>query len=119
MATTDDEIIIQGIDFPANIGVPEAERRELQVLQADIVLQPLHAFSTMQDDIAETIDYDAVAKRVRSIAATRPRSLIETLAVDIAETILKEFNAKTVAVEIRKRILPGVQHVGVRCRRSR
>ncbi len=114
MQYCNDEIIIRGIDLPVNVGVPEAERVTQQVLQADISLRPSRDFATMRDDIAMTIDYDAVAKRMRALAASRPRQLIETLAAEMAEVLVTEFGAHSASVELRKRILPGVDHVAVR-----
>ena len=114
-----DEIIIRGIDLPVSIGVPEAERATLQVLLADVSLRPMTAFAEMQDDLAKTIDYDAVTQRLRALAAAHSRCLIETLAAEMAEVVLAEFGAAWVCVELRKRILPGVDHVAVRTTRSR
>ena len=47
----------------------------------------------------------------------RPRKLIETLADDIAETILHEFGLRWIEVTIRKFILPNAEWVSVSTRR--
>jgi dihydroneopterin aldolase len=113
-----DEIILQGIDLPVSIGVPDTERATLQVLKANVRVQPQLAFTQMDDAIERTIDYDALTQRLRALAAARPRHLIETLAAEMAEVIIAEFGAAWVSVELQKRILPGVDHVAVRTTRS-
>jgi dihydroneopterin aldolase len=114
-----DEIRIIGIDLAVHIGVPEEERATLQTLQADVILEMPIRFEDLQDDLASTIDYDAVTKRMRKLASERPRKLIETLAAEMAQCVLTEFGAQRVHIELRKRILPGVDHVAVRLQRNR
>jgi dihydroneopterin aldolase len=112
------EILIQGLDLPVRIGVPEGERASWQVLSADIVMRPRLRFEEMRDDIASTIDYQAVAEAVKALAAARPRQLIETLAAEIAALVIGQFQAATVGVTLRKRILPGTDAVAVRVERT-
>jgi dihydroneopterin aldolase len=76
------------------------------------------------DDVARTISYSDVAKRARAIVEGPPRSLIESVAEEIATTILVEFpRAESVAVTLRKPNAPitGMifDSVAVRVRRSR
>jgi dihydroneopterin aldolase len=110
-----DFIIIKGLEISAHIGVSEDERRNSQRLLVDVVLTPLTAFSAVADDISNTVDYHAVARRVSSIAASRPRRLLETLAREIVDTLLAEFRTRSAEVEIRKFVLPGTEYVAVRC----
>jgi 7,8-dihydroneopterin aldolase/epimerase/oxygenase len=109
-----DEIRIAALRLTTHIGVPEAERAESQVLEADITLRIPARFEAMHDDIAATIDYAAVAARLQELAAERPRRLIETLAAEMAACVLEEFKAAGVSIELRKRILPATDHVAVR-----
>ncbi len=109
-----EEIIIEGLELPTHIGVPDAERVLAQVLRADIVMRPAQSFAQMQEDVARTIDYEAVANHIRLIAAERPRRLIETLATEIADAVQGRFGAAAVSVTLRKRILPGTDAVAVR-----
>lgn len=111
------QIIIKGLEVRAHIGVPDEERRQLQVLLVDLAMETAARFEKMDDDLARTIDYDAAARRIQDLAAHHPRRLIETLAAEIAEMALREFHATRAQVEIRKRILPGTDYVAVRCAR--
>lgn len=113
-----DEIQIIGMDLPVHIGVPDEERVLLQTVQADVIMRMRCPCEDLCDDLASTIDYEAVANRLRSLAAERPRKLVETLAAEIAESVLREFGAAAVTVELRKRILPGVDHVAVKLHRT-
>lgn len=113
-----DQIFIRGLDLPVLIGVPDEERAAWQVLSADVVFTPPMDFHAMNDEIAATLDYQAVANRLRALAAERPRRLIETLAAEMADAVLAEFGATWSRVELRKRILPGTDCVGVCCERG-
>lgn len=113
------EIRIRGLKLECHIGVPDEERATAQTLLVDLTIVPLTAFDELNDDIARTVDYDAVCQRLAAIAGDHPRQLIETLAVDLAWTVVKEFPAAEALVEIRKFILPQTDHVGVAYRARR
>lgn len=112
-----DEILILGLELPVQIGVPDVERAVWQVLHADVTLRPALAFEAMGDDIALTTNYEAVANALKALAASRPRRLIETLAAEMAELVLTSFDARSVIIELRKRILPGTDAVAVHLER--
>ena len=109
-----DEIRIAGLQLQTHIGVPEEERAAPQTLEADVVIRVATRFEDMADDISTTIDYAAAAARLRELAASKPRRLIETLAGEMAECVISEFHAVGVTVDLRKRILPETDHVAVR-----
>jgi dihydroneopterin aldolase len=117
--TSDDLILIEGLELAVHIGVPDEERAAAQVLRADIEMRPGMRFEEMGDEIAKTIDYDAAARRMRALAAERPRRLIETLAAEMVGELIAGFGAVWVRVTLRKRILPGTDAVAVRLERHR
>jgi FolB domain-containing protein len=108
------EILIDSLRVKTWIGVPDAERMEAQEIEIDIRIQPTKSFAEMQDNISLTVDYAAVCQRVSEVAAERPRRLIESLAQEVCEMILKEFAATSAEVKIRKFILPETRYVAVR-----
>ena len=114
MSPSLDEIRISALRLPTFIGVPDEERAESQTLEADIIIRTFGRFESMNDAIASTIDYAAVAARLQELAGERPRRLIETLAADMAACLLDEFQAAGVTIDLRKRILPDTDHVAVR-----
>ncbi|MEI6033939.1 MAG: dihydroneopterin aldolase [Verrucomicrobiae bacterium] len=113
------EIWIKSLKVRARIGVEEAERLEPQELHVDLCIQPPVPFHLMEDDVRCTIDYAAVAGRVRELAGEGERRLIETLASDIARLLVGEFHADAVIVEVRKFVLPNAGHAAVRFRLER
>ena len=113
------EIWIRGLRVSTHIGLTEGERSQPQQIEIDVAIEPRSAFSEMHDDISHTVDYAFVIRRIESLAIERPRNLLETFATEISQTILREFEAKTVTVEIRKFILPQTNHVAVRYRESK
>jgi 7,8-dihydroneopterin aldolase/epimerase/oxygenase len=114
-----DSITLAGLDLPVRIGVPDAERANWQCLKADIVICPNREFSSMEDDLSATVDYDALAASVRKFAAERPRKLLETLASELADHLLGAFAVSSVEIELRKRVLSGVDYTAVRLKRAR
>jgi dihydroneopterin aldolase len=119
MNTPADEIRIAGLELRSCIGVTEAERATPQRLTVSLVLLPSHGFDGLQDDVARTVNYSAVCKLVRSLAGARPRRLIETFALEIADAVLAQFACASVEVELRKYVLPDTEHVAVRLVRRR
>jgi len=113
------QIIIKGLSVDAHIGVPDEERAHPQRLLLDVTIEPSINFADLDDQISRTVDYDAASQRITALAAERPRALIETLAHEIADIILKEFPAKSAEVEIRKFILPNTHYVAVRYSQTR
>lgn len=117
---TTDRIFIAGLDLPTHIGVPEGERAVVQTIDADLWLSPARSWQGAGDRIEATLDYAAAAQLAREVAAGRPRQLLETLADDLAAALFEQFDGlAAVEIELRKRILPGTRHVGVRCTRMR
>lgn len=112
---SNDQIFIRGLVVASHIGVPEKERAESQDLLVSLIMAPKNNSSDqpLEDDIERTIDYHAVSIRTEDIAAERPRKLIETLAEDIASTLMMEFSIAAITVEIEKFILPNTRCVGV------
>ncbi|MDB4673679.1 dihydroneopterin aldolase [Verrucomicrobiales bacterium] len=115
-----DTIHIDRLRCVAHIGVPAEERAHAQTLEVSLAITPESGSFPAGDTIADTIDYHAVSLVVRATASGRPRQLIETLAQDVAASILEEFPVAEIQVEVRKFILvdnPG--GVAVRITRRR
>lgn len=111
-----DQILIRGLRVTTRIGVPKEERATPQSLRVHLVMGV--ADFPKRDDIDGTVDYKAVADRVRLLAGEGERQLIETLAQEIAETVLTDFPVQKVRVELEKFILPETDWVGVVIERS-
>lgn len=113
-----DTIEIRRLQVQTHIGVPDAERAEPQCLFITLKLVPSQGFAGLADEISRTVDYHAVALEIQALAASRPRRLIETLAVEIADQLLVRHPLKSVAVTIEKHILPDTECVAVHIERT-
>ena len=119
MLRQSDQILISLLELSTRIGATEAERSKPQRVLASIVLAPVRGFGELRDRLALTVDYDAVAQAVKTLAAAGERTLIETLADEIATLLLSRFAVTAVEVELRKFFLPDAEFTGVRIRRER
>ena len=110
----DDAIVVSGLELSARVGVPDEERAEPQRLTLEMTLFPCCRFSETGDDLARTVDYFQLTRRIRRLAAERPRKLIETLVSEIADCVVSEFPVREVHLELRKYILADTSFVAVR-----
>lgn len=111
-------IQIQGLSLLAEVGVSDEERLQPQKLCFDIRFAGLLQSELLEDNLSKTVDYHAVSLRVEEISRERPRCLIETLADEVAATLLEEFQLRWIELTIRKFILPNVEYVAVTVRRE-
>ena len=114
-----DQIIIRDLEVHFHIGVPDEERAKVQRLLISLELD--HPFGSAQetDDLTETIDYGAITSELTQFGKGKEWKLIERLANDIAQWILKDFRPQRVTVEVKKFIIPNARDVAVRITRSR
>ena len=112
-----DTIIINELEVWYHVGVPDAERAAAQRLLLTVEMEREFTAAAAGDDLRETIDYYAVSRRLLGFGAGRSWKLIETLAVEIAGMVGKEFGAARVRVEVKKFILPETRYVAVRVER--
>jgi dihydroneopterin aldolase len=98
-----DEIFLEGMRFYAYHGVNPEERVQGQRFTVDVRIEADLGAAGRTDDLTETINYSEVFRCVREIVEGPPRALIETVAVEVAETILREFApALAATVTVRK-----------------
>lgn len=114
-----DRIVIADLELSTCLGVPDEERLHPQRITATLILEPLTDFRALDDRIDRTINYAEVAQAAQTIARAHPRCLLETLAEEIANTVLATFPLYAIELELRKRILPDTAYVAVQIRRER
>jgi len=93
------------------VGVPDSERAKPQRLSLNVTLWP--RIAELHDDIANTVNYSAVAERVKDFIRRHDYKLIETLAEETAAHLLTQFSLTKVEVEVRKFVLPDANYVSV------
>jgi 7,8-dihydroneopterin aldolase/epimerase/oxygenase len=122
MDVTTDKILLGGIEFYGHIGVSAAEREVGQRFVVDVELDANLAQAGASDNLADTISYAEVYDVVVSLGQNRHCLLVESLAEEIAHTILNRFPAQAVMVRVKKCPPPingVIAYAGVEIRRRR
>lgn len=109
-----DIVFIRRLEVEAVIGVNEWERRVRQRLRLDLELGADAAAAAATDAIADAVDYNAVAERVKDLAAASNFQLVESLAEHVAERLVAEFGVPWLRVTVHKpAAVAGAESVGV------
>ncbi|MCX7117532.1 MAG: dihydroneopterin aldolase [Legionellales bacterium] len=95
-----DHLQITALSTKTRIGVHAWEQRILQQLLLDIHIP--YDFKNSQDDLAKTLDYDALCQRVTTFVESNHFQLIETVANEVAAFLIKEFAIKTLTLTVSK-----------------
>ena len=117
---SDDRIFLRGLTAECIIGFIEWERRVKQTVVVDLELPVDCRRASISDDVADTVDYKRVAKRVLAYIEASEFKLVETLAHRLALLLLEEFGLEWVRISLNK---PGAirssRDVGVVIERNR
>jgi FolB domain-containing protein len=108
-----DKITLCDLEAFCHVGVTEEERAQPQRLLITVELSLDFTSAQASDNLADTIDYGAVAQQLLNFGEGRRWELIETLAADMAAMILDEFSPQAVSVEVKKFIIPQARYVSV------
>ena len=114
-----DSIHIKGLRLSTRVGVPEEERATAQSVAVTASITLSKSFKGFDDCIEHTIDYYQVSLKLREVAATGERKLIETLAEDLAAAVVEFDGVCAVTLEVEKFILPDCDSVSVVITRAR
>lgn len=101
-----DRITLSGLTVRGHHGVFEFEKRDGQDFVVDITVWRDFSAAAASDDLTDTLDYGALAELARAVVAGPPRNLIETVAVDIAETALARWRMEQIEVTVHKAHAP-------------
>ena len=97
-----DRIFLHGLTTECIIGFIDWERRVRQTVVLDIELPVDCRRASLTDEVADTLDYKKVAKRVLAYVAASEFKLVETLAHRVALLILEEFPVEWVRISLNK-----------------
>jgi dihydroneopterin aldolase len=117
-----DRIALHGLRARGRHGVLAAERELGQVFVVDVDLGVDTRAAASSDDLARTVDYGTLARRVCDVVSGEPCDLIETLAQRIADTCLADPAVVDVQVTVHKPHAPipvPFEDVTITIRRSR
>jgi len=101
-----DVIRLNNMVFYGYHGVLAAEKETGRRFEIDCELEADLASPGQTDSIKDTVDYVAVYQKIKDIVEGKAFSLIEGLAISLADAILKEFPVFRVTLRVRKIIPP-------------
>ena len=109
-----DIIFLSELKVDTIIGIWEWERRIRQTVIIDLEMSADIASAAATDDVADTLNYKSVAKRIQSFVSESSFQLVETLAERIAGIIRDEFDVAWVKVRVNKPgAIRGSKDVGI------
>ncbi len=116
-----DRIALTGLTVRGNHGVFDYEKRDGQDFVIDITLWLDLTAAARGDDLTATVHYGELAELAAGIVAGPARDLIETVAAEIANTVMRTYQVHAVEVTIHKPSAPiplSFDDVSVTIRRS-
>jgi dihydroneopterin aldolase len=114
-----DIVFIEDLRIDAVIGIYDWERRVRQTLSLDIEMAFDNTVPAATDDIALTLNYKDVSKRLIDYVSASSFGLVETLAEKCAAIIREEFGVSWVRLKLSKPgAVRGAKSVGVRIERG-
>ena len=109
-----DIVYIRELEIEAIIGIYDWERETKQTVSIDLEMGCDHTKAAASEDIADALDYKAVAKRLISFVEGSEFLLVETLAEKIAAIVLEEFSVPWLRLRLGKPgAVTGSKDVGV------
>jgi len=115
-----ERVLIEALEIDCVIGIYDWERSILQPVQLDIEMDFDNRVPAASDDIADTLDYKAVSKRLIQFVGESSFGLVETLAENCARIIVDEFGVSRVRLKLSKLgAVRGARAVGVIIERTK
>jgi len=109
-----DKVFIKGLVLYTLIGVYDFERDAKQRIIVDLEIDANLKAAGVSDDVADTLDYGAIAERLAQIADTASYKLLEALGEEMVDTIMREFAPSAISLRINKPdILDNCEAVGI------
>lgn len=113
-----DFIFVEGLQVEARVGIYPHERLAPQLVEIDLSFGVPNA-AAARDDIADTVCYETVSKRIGSALLQQHFNLLETLGEHIVTLLFEEFGVPWVRLSIAKPgVIPNVRRVGVHIERG-
>ena len=115
-----DTVYLRGLTLETVIGVYDWEREIRQEVVLDLDVASDNRAAAATDSIEDAVDYKAMADALQARAASSSFELVESLAEDLAEMLIKDFGLAWVSLRLAKPgALPGNTVVGVSIERHR
>jgi FolB domain-containing protein len=115
-----DKVFIKNLRAHGIIGIHPHEREIPQEILINVTVYTDTIRAAKTDDIADCIDYDALAKKLISHAESAARRTVEALANDLAEVCLRDQRIEKVILRAEKPdAVSSAKSVGVEVERIR
>jgi dihydroneopterin aldolase len=114
-----DYVSIRDLSVPAVIGVHDWERAIEQTLVFSVEMAADVRKPAASDDLADALDYSAVARTITTVVREGEFRLIETAAERVAERLLADFPVTRLRLEVRKPITAGAYTAAITIERTR
>lgn len=99
---TSDRLVLEGMRFFAHHGDVPAERELGSHVYVDVEIDADLRTAAGSDDIADTVDYVHCYELIRALVEEQQHRLLETVAAQIADTLLQQPRALAVRVRVAK-----------------
>ena len=115
-----DKVFIEALEIECVIGIYEWERKIRQPIVLDIEMAFDNRRPAASDDIADTLDYKAISKRLIQFVGESSFGLVEALAENCCRILIDEFGVAQLKLKLSKvGAVRGAKAVGVMLERSR
>lgn len=109
-----DIVYIRDLKIETIIGIYEWERQVKQTISLDLDMATDIKKAALSDNIEDTLNYKAVAKRLIKFVEDSEFLLVETMAEKIAAIVLEEFSVPWLRLRLSKPgAVRGSQDVGI------
>jgi dihydroneopterin aldolase len=115
-------IRLHNMTFYGYHGISAAERQTGRRFEVDVELVVDMDKPAKSDKLKDTVNYTEVYRIVEQLVAQNRFALLETIAVRLANQILKKFKPQEVVVRVRKKIPPvpgNLDHIEVEVKRKK
>jgi dihydroneopterin aldolase len=102
-----DLVCVRDLHVQAVIGVHDWEREITQTLIVTVEMAADVRSAARHDDLADALDYSAVARTITTVVQDGRFGLIETAAERVAERLLADHPVRWLRLEVRKPIADG------------
>ena len=97
-----DQIILKGMRFYGYHGVNPEERSKGQKFVVDLTVECSLIKPSESDEVEDTVNYSELFRIVKAIMEGKPHNLLESLAKNISDRILLDYDIYSVSVTIKK-----------------
>jgi len=101
-----DRITLTGLELYGHHGVYPHEKRDGQPFILDITIWLDLTAAAAADDLTRTVNYGELAEVAAGVVAGPPRDLIETVAAEIADEVMRRYPVHATEVTVHKPSAP-------------